>query len=138
MSNIVKINGIPIANIKKINGIPIANIKKVNGCTIYSAPADALSLDPTYINFFSFGGSNYTEVTSSGTWTAAVVNSAGGIITGCTSSGGDGDRCWVYCDENPNEFAELGTVEVVCGTIHRDLDICIDGTIYTCIDGYYV
>lgn len=101
----------------------------VGGKLVYSssAPPDSVSSDISYYNFDATGtptGDLYVTVTSSGTWTASLVDTGDGInwVLDYNQIGGNGDTCTVTLDANSGSQRSC-TLRFTVGSATADVTI---------------
>lgn len=117
----------------KVDPVLRESIGSINAQTM---PVDAISLNTTSLYYDIYGvaiGDDFVIVTSSGGWTAAILDDTYNMLDWFTSSGGNGDYLQVAVLTN-TVIADChgATIRVTRGTEHVDLTIFQDGTVLTC------
>jgi len=134
MATISTLNGKTAAVISTVNGKAKSAISTINTHTL--AVADSVSVNPTNLYFYASGNpktNNYTTVTSSGTWGATLDSDPDSIVSGFTTSGGNGAYLYVTIAYNDMyDDASYAIIKVTVGTANAYLYLCRDGNLYSC------
>jgi len=110
---------------------------------ITQAPiADRIVLTPDSCTFLASGYpvdpvfqvDSYIAGQPTNSWTAAAKTNPGTFITSVTGGGNFGEDVWLQIDQNANQDARQGTIEVSIGTAVEYFSICQDGITQLCSD----
>jgi hypothetical protein len=110
---------------------------------ITQAPiADRIVLTPDSCTFLDSGYpvgpvfqvDSYIAGQPTNSWTAAAKTNPGTFITSVTGGGNFGEDVWLQIDQNANQDARQGTIEVSIGTAVEYFSICQDGITQLCSD----
>lgn len=117
----------------RVNSALRETISTIDGQTM---PVDSISLNTTSLYYDIYGvaiGDDFVIVTSSGGWTAAILDDTYNILDWFTSGGGNGDYLQVAVFTNTViEDCHSAVIRVTRGTVYEDLTIFQDGTVLTC------
>jgi len=130
---IASINSIIESAIAYFNGVAKVNIGTIDG---EAFPVDSISLSAGALYYDTYGVAyvdDYVTVTSSGNWSASILNDTYNIIDSFTNSGASGDPLYVSLLNNSTiTDCHTATITVTKGTASEDLIIYQDGTVLTC------
>lgn len=130
---IASINSVPESSIASFNGVSKAAIGSIDG---QQFPGDSISLSAENLYYDTYGiayADDWVQVTSSGGWTAAILNDPNNILEWFTASGVNGDPLQVFVYANTViDDCHTATIRVTKGTAYVDLIIYQDGTVLTC------
>ena len=134
MATLGSINHVNLTKIGAINHVNISKAGAFNHVNITVGSADSVSANPTFLSFGAATNlTNSSQITSSGTWSAAVWDEdVLGMINSVTASGSSGQNCTINLAQNSVPGSRSAIVRVTVGTATADIEICQSGTEEVC------